>query len=1023
MEKFIIAMMVFCLPFYASATEYFVSSSKGNDNNDGLTENTAWKTLNKVQLEKKAFKSGDIISLKRGDIWAEELYLDISGEYNNPIVFASYGTGARPIITVVEEQYLTWDKFGNNIWRTTNYNPKRLKVDGVEILGEFYQYNNLGTKVPDLVQWYYDDNGDGNNYIYIYSLTDPNARSIEFASKGRALYLVLSSYLKFENIEFQGGYYETISVYGCENITFTNVKIGVMSNNGLNIYKYSSGGNSFIQSKKIIIDNCIFDTEFTLNYSNAGTYEGASVRGTADGIKITSCSNSEIRNSTFENWGHSSMSLTTDDDTDEISGFKIYKNYSTATNIPYGGGLAFDGVNTHNNEMFENHFYKTKDSQINGSNNHVHHNVFEELKNSSIHKYPSGRAISLQSYYEGSYNNIIENNLMLKCDGPGVFIAGGSIEFVTGNIIRNNIIYECGSDYHSIGLEIYNSGSTNPRNYNIFQNNLIYSSSRTDPIYYYNDYITSTVFNSKDGDTYGNKINNNIEGNVSPLFESSINNWHLQKKSPAINTGITPLSTKDYDGNPIPNDGTNPDIGIYEFYENTTGAINANAGLDQNICLGESVTLTASGGSSYSWNTGATTKSITVNPTETTNYTVTVTEGSASDNDAVTVAVSSVTVGAGANQTITSGESVTLTASGGDSYVLSTFATTQSIIVSPTATVTYSVTAKKGECEDTDTVTVTVNQENDTTTVTASAGLDQAICLGETVTLTASGGSSYKWSTGAISKSITVNPNETTTYTVTVSEGSASDSDTVTVVVSSITANAGTDKTIYEGESVTLTASGGDSYLWSNGSRTKSIVVSPQETQSYTLTAYKGSCEDMDTVLVTINKKDTSPPPAKANAGEDQTICLGDHIKLIASGGKTYVWSTGATTKSITVNPTRTTSYTVTATRGGVINSDAVVVTVENCSAISDSEQQEELSIYPNPTSGILNISVKNVNKEFSLFVSDAKGSIVYREEATSKSDDFYKKIDLSDFDKGVYFVGLNGTNINEVKKLLVVDK
>ena len=150
---------------------------------------------------------------------------------------------------------------------------------------------------------------------------------------------------------------------------------------------------------------------------------------------------------------------------------------------------------------------------------------------------------------------------------------------------------------------------------------------------------------------------------------------------------------------------------------------------------------------------------------------------------------------------------------------------------------------------------------------------------------------------------------------------------------------------------------------------------------------------------------------------------MGDHIKLTASGGKTYVWSTGATTKSITVNPTRTTSYTVTATRGGVTNSDAVVVTVENCSAISDSEQQEELSIYPNPTSGIVNISVKNVNKEFSLFVSDAKGSIVYRKEAISKSDDFYKKIDLSRFEKGVYFVGLNGTNFNKVKKLLVVDK
>ena len=135
-------------------------------------------------------------------------------------------------------------------------------------------------------------------------------------------------------------------------------------------------------------------------------------------------------------------------------------------------------------------------------------------------------------------------------------------------------------------------------------------------------------------------------------------------------------------------------IGAIEYQDTTTGYINANAGPNQSICFGESITLTASGGSVYSWSTGATTKSITVSPDTTTVYTVTVSEGSASDSDAVTVAVSSVTAGAGGNKTITSGESVTLTASGGDSYVWNTGATTKSITVTPTATITYTVTGK-----------------------------------------------------------------------------------------------------------------------------------------------------------------------------------------------------------------------------------------------------------------------------------------------------------------------------------------
>ena len=63
-------------------------------------------------------------------------------------------------------------------------------------------------------------------------------------------------------------------------------------------------------------------------------------------------------------------------------------------------------------------------------------------------------------------------------------------------------------------------------------------------------------------------------------------------------------------------------------------------------------------------------------------------------------------------------------------------------------------------------------QEKTTTSIKADAGADQTICAGSSATLTASGGSVYKWSTGATTKSITVSPGATTTYSVTVSEGS-----------------------------------------------------------------------------------------------------------------------------------------------------------------------------------------------------------------------------------------------------------
>ena len=58
----------------------------------------------------------------------------------------------------------------------------------------------------------------------------------------------------------------------------------------------------------------------------------------------------------------------------------------------------------------------------------------------------------------------------------------------------------------------------------------------------------------------------------------------------------------------------------------TVGNVDANAGTDQTVCFGGTTTLTASGGTNYQWNTGATTQTITVSPTTSTNYTVTVSD-------------------------------------------------------------------------------------------------------------------------------------------------------------------------------------------------------------------------------------------------------------------------------------------------------------------------------------------------------------------------------------------------------------
>ncbi|WP_299390935.1 T9SS type A sorting domain-containing protein [uncultured Gelidibacter sp.] len=363
--------------------------------------------------------------------------------------------------------------------------------------------------------------------------------------------------------------------------------------------------------------------------------------------------------------------------------------------------------------------------------------------------------------------------------------------------------------------------------------------------------------------------------------------------------------------------------------QNSTEVV-ANAGTDQTICEGTSATLTATGGSTYLWNTGATTASIEVSPSDTATFTVTAYDatGNKSDTDDVIVTVNPLpTVDAGKDVSVNSGESVTLTATGADTYTWSNGATGASITVNPTATQTYTVTGTSNGCEATDTVTVTILNS---TEVVANAGTDQTICVGSSATLTATGGSTYLWSTGATTASIEVSPTETTTYTVTAynASGKNSDTDDVIVTVNTLpTVDAGNDVSINSGESVTLTATGAESYKWSNGATGASITVNPTVTQTYTVTGTSNGCEATDTV--TVNVGSTDKVAVRANAGPDQNICNGSSTILTATGGDTYLWNTGDTTPSISVNPTVTTKYTVTAYKGEAADTDEVIVYVD----------------------------------------------------------------------------------------------
>ncbi len=145
-------------------------------------------------------------------------------------------------------------------------------------------------------------------------------------------------------------------------------------------------------------------------------------------------------------------------------------------------------------------------------------------------------------------------------------------------------------------------------------------------------------------------------------------------------------------------------------------------------------------------------------------------------------------------------------------------------------------------------------------------------------------------------------------------------------------AHACEDQTICYGDGTVLTAEGGDSYLWSTGETTATITVSPDVTTEYSVTVKSAQgCSAMDTVTVTVNELPV------ANAGIDKTICLDEETTLTATGGASYLWSTGETTASITVSPQETTEYGVIVTSvTGCEATDDVVVNVKQKVTIGD---------------------------------------------------------------------------------------
>jgi len=284
-----------------------------------------------------------------------------------------------------------------------------------------------------------------------------------------------------------------------------------------------------------------------------------------------------------------------------------------------------------------------------------------------------------------------------------------------------------------------------------------------------------------------------------------------------------------------------------------------NAGADQTVCAGTSVTLSGSGANTYSWNNSVT-NGTAFTPASTNTYTVTGTNTTTgcTNTDQVVVTVNALpTVNAGADQTVCAGTSVTLSGSGANTYSWNNSVINGTAFM-PASTNTYTVTGTNTTtgCTNSDQVVVTVNA-----LPTVNAGVDQTVCAGTSVTLSGSGANTYSWN-NSVTNGTAFTPASTNTYTVTGTNTTTgcTNSDQVVVTVNAlplVNANASLTSPCL-GQSVTLTGGGATTYSWSNGVTGASQTVTPTETTTYTLTGTANGCSGTAQVTVALPTVSTS---------------------------------------------------------------------------------------------------------------------------------------------------------------------
>ncbi|MEC0266091.1 Ig-like domain-containing protein [Paenibacillus anseongense] len=516
---------------------FYVSSSTGDDTNDGLSAAAPWKTLNKVSGT--TFIPGDKILLKAGDSWDGQLWPKGSGAEGNPIVIDQYGTGNRPLI----------NGKGNNFDQTI-YNSTTTYNSGAVFLKnqEYWELNNLEVTNDD--NFAVENNDSAALRAGIFFTIDANESDRVY----NHIY-IRNCYVHDIDGNNNAGPKENGGIIGVVKGTAPTSQVTKARFNDVKVENNTIRKVDRVAIRVAAHANYVGDDSFsttaTFKYGNwnTGFYIAHNTMEDVggDGIILRDTDGAVLEYNYLNKFGTRVAS------SNAIAGIwlAVAKNTLIQYNEVTGGpannqdGCAFDF-----DEFLINTVYQY---------NYSHDN-------------PMGFMLLMGT----NENDVLRYNVS---QNDGIIFRHFAFDEKTTGSIYNNVFYYDGSKNQIMG-----SGNTVKSGYS-FYNNIFYNTNTTTPTNWLNNswsnaLFSNNVFYEAGGVHPANEPNDANKVTAEPKFVNpggagaglaSANAYELQPDSPAINAGIAMANNggKDYKGNSLYKGFA--DIGAFEYQGETTG--------------------------------------------------------------------------------------------------------------------------------------------------------------------------------------------------------------------------------------------------------------------------------------------------------------------------------------------------------------------------------------------------------------------------------------------------------------------